>query len=108
LIDDDQPVLAETAIRHYAEPILLIAHEDREKLLAARVDVEYRETTPNYDPERSDTTFKAIAIEKGRLEDGFAAADVIVEGEYRSGHQEQLYIEPNGVIAVPGIGGEGA
>ena len=26
----------------------------------------------------------------------------IVEGEYRTGHQEQLYIEPNGVIAVPG------
>src|SRR5262249_25903850 len=26
-------------------------------------------------------------------------AEVIVEGEYRVGHQEQLYIEPNGVIA---------
>ena len=26
----------------------------------------------------------------------------IVEGEYRIGHQEQLYIEPNGVVAVPG------
>ena len=32
-------------------------------------------------------------------------ADVIVEGEYRTGHQEQLYIEPNGVIAVPENGG---
>jgi CO/xanthine dehydrogenase Mo-binding subunit len=30
---------------------------------------------------------------------------VIVEGEYRMGHQEQLYIEPNGVVAVPGPGG---
>ena len=27
-----------------------------------------------------------------------------VEGEYRTGHQEQLYIETNGVIAVPGDG----
>jgi len=35
-----------------------------------------------------------------------AAAEVIVEGEYRMGHQEQLYIEPNGVVAVPGAGGE--
>ncbi len=25
----------------------------------------------------------------------------MIEGEYRVGHQEQLYIEPNGVIAVP-------
>lgn len=29
----------------------------------------------------------------------FEAADFIVEGEYRTGAQEQLYIEPNGVIA---------
>ncbi len=27
--------------------------------------------------------------------------DVVVEGEYRTGHQEQLYIETNGVIAIP-------
>src|SRR6185295_12681811 len=42
---------------------------------------------------------------KGHLDEGFAAADVVVEGEYRAGHQEQLYIEPNGVIAVPDGGG---
>ncbi len=39
----------------------------------------------------------------GETEDGlaaaFEAADYIVEGEYRTGAQEQLYIEPNGVIA---------
>ncbi|MEP6800739.1 MAG: molybdopterin cofactor-binding domain-containing protein, partial [Acidobacteriota bacterium] len=29
----------------------------------------------------------------------------VVEGEYRTGHQEQLYIECNGVIAVPENGG---
>ena len=31
--------------------------------------------------------------------------DLVVEGEYRVGLQEQLYIEPNGVIAVPENGG---
>jgi CO/xanthine dehydrogenase Mo-binding subunit len=105
LIDDDQPCLAERDIRHVAEPIVLLAHEDREALLAARVDIEYRETTPNYDPEASTVVFKHIAIDKGDLDAGFAAADVVVEGEYRSGHQEQLYIETNGVIAVPGDNG---
>ena len=34
-----------------------------------------------------------------------AAPTVVVEGEYRTGHQEQLYIEPNGVVAVPRDGG---
>ena len=101
LIEDDQPVLAEKVVRHVAEPILLLAHADREKLLAAEVDIQYRETAPNYDPERSNIAFKKIAIEKGNIDEGFAAADVIVEGEYRTGHQEQLYIEPNGVVAVP-------
>src|SRR5476649_834393 len=105
LIEDDQPCLAERSIRHFAEPILLLAHEDREVLLAADVQIDYREAAPVYDPAASPTVFKAIAIEKGRVEDGFALADVIVEGEYRMGHQEQLYIEPNGVVAMPDNGG---
>src|SRR5262249_12879728 len=88
--------------RHVAEPIVLLAHADRDALLAADVDIEYQETTPNYDPEASTVVFKSVAIDKGNLEEGFEAADVIVEGEYRTGHQEQLYIETNGVIAVPG------
>ena len=104
LIEDDQPCLAERAIRHVAEPILLLAHQDRDTLLAADVQIDYRQTTPVYDPAASPTVFKTIAIEKGHVEDGFALADMIVEGEYRTGHQEQLYIEPNGVIAVPGNG----
>src|SRR5262245_26546907 len=37
LIDDDQPCLAEREIRHAAEPILLLAHADRDALLAADV-----------------------------------------------------------------------
>ena len=102
LIEDDQPCLAERDIRHVAEPIMLLAHADRDALLAADVHIEYRETTPNYDPEASSVVFKSVAIDKGNLEQGFAAAAVIVEGEYRTGHQEQLYIETNGVIAVPG------
>jgi len=106
LIDDDQPCLAETEIRHVAEPIALVAHADRDALLEADVRVDCRESTPNYDPEASAITFKKIAIDKGDIDAGFAAADVVVEGEYRCGHQEQLYIETNGVIAVPGPDGE--
>jgi CO/xanthine dehydrogenase Mo-binding subunit len=105
LIDDDQPCLAEHVVRHVAEPIVLLAHEDRDTLMAADVQISYRPALPVYDPATSPITFKTITIEKGRVEDGFAAADAIVEGEYRTGHQEQLYIEPNGVIAVWDNGG---
>jgi CO/xanthine dehydrogenase Mo-binding subunit len=105
LIDEDQPCLAATNVRHIAEPILLIAHGDRTRLLAADVAITYNESAANYDPERSELSFKTITIDKGVLDRGLSAADVIVEGEYRAGHQEQLYIEPNGVVAVPEDGG---
>ena len=107
LIEDDQPCLAERTIRHVAEPILILAHEDRDRLLAAHVRVDYRTSTPNYDPAASALAFKSIAIDKGDLDAGFAAADTIVEGEYRVGAQEQMYVEPNGVIAVPAEAGRG-
>jgi CO/xanthine dehydrogenase Mo-binding subunit len=101
LIEDDQPCLAERVTRHVAEPVLLLAHADRERLLAADVQIDYRASVPIYDAAVSPVTFKAITIDKGDVAAGFAAADLILEGEYRVGHQEQLYIEPNGVIAVP-------
>lgn len=41
------------------------------------------------------------SIVKGDVEKGFAAADQIVEAEYTAGHQEQLYIEPQGLVAIP-------
>jgi CO/xanthine dehydrogenase Mo-binding subunit len=54
----------------------------------------------------SANTFKTYLMRKGdeplsdaEMDAVFAAADFIVEGEYRTGAQEQLYIENNGVIA---------
>lgn len=105
LIQDDQPFLVEREVRHAEEAVLLLAHEDREALRAASVRVEYREETPVLDPEVSKHVFKEIAIEKGDLARGFAEADVVVEGEYRTGRQEHAYVEPQGVIAVPGESG---
>jgi CO/xanthine dehydrogenase Mo-binding subunit len=107
LIDDDQPCLAERTVRHVAEPILILAHSDRQRLGAASVRIDYRPTAPNYDPAASAVSFKSIAIDKGDLDAGFSSADLVVEGEYRVGSQEQLYIEPNGMIAVPADDGRG-
>jgi CO/xanthine dehydrogenase Mo-binding subunit len=50
----------------------------------------------------SPNTFKTFLMQKSSPEEiraAFAAADFIVEEEYRTGAQEQLYIENNGVIA---------
>jgi CO/xanthine dehydrogenase Mo-binding subunit len=101
LIVDDQPCLVEAEVRHMAEPVVLLAHEDRDALLAATVVLEYDAATPLFDPLASPQVLKELLIEKGDLDQGFASADVIVEGVYRTGHQEHVYIETNGVVAVP-------
>ncbi len=47
----------------------------------------------------TDNTFKTFLIAKGEVDSVWSKADYIVEGEYATGAQEQLYIENNGVIA---------
>jgi CO/xanthine dehydrogenase Mo-binding subunit len=105
LIEQDQPFLVEKDIRHQAEPILLLAHEDREVLNAVAVDVQCEKLEPVFDPEQSDAVFKQIDIAKGDVGSAMKGADLVVEGTYRTGLQEHVYIEPNGVIAVPENGG---
>src|SRR5215467_8476374 len=59
LIEDDQPCLAERIVRHVAEPILILAHEDRDRLRAADVTIDYDASAPHYDPATSPGTFKS-------------------------------------------------
>src|SRR5213593_4786525 len=111
LIEDDQPLLAAEEIHHAEEPILLLAHEDPERVEAATraVRIEYEPLEPVLTIEdslarkaplyRDVNVFKNILIERGDVERGLAGSDLVIEGEYRCGHQEQLYIENNGMIA---------
>jgi len=107
LIVDDQPCLVDGVVRHVAEPIALIAHANRDTLTSANVVVDYEKAAPVFDPLASKQVLKELLIEKGNLEKGFTSADVIIEGTYRTGHQEHIYIETNGVIAVPDGGRDG-
>jgi CO/xanthine dehydrogenase Mo-binding subunit len=114
LIEDDQPLLAQFEIRHAEEPILLVAAEEKGLLdeLVGRIHIEYEALDPILSIDAAlgrdqvifgtDNIFKRFVIGRGDPDEGFAQADLIVEGEYRVPHQEQLYIEPQGVIAVPG------
>ncbi|MEP7270189.1 MAG: xanthine dehydrogenase family protein molybdopterin-binding subunit [Acidobacteriota bacterium] len=116
LIENDQPLLAETEIRHYDEPILLLAAEDKELVHRAseHIDIEYDHLPAVLTMEESlaaseiiygsDNVFKRFLIARGDTDRIFAADPVIVTGEYRVPHQEQLYIETQGMIAIPGDG----
>ena len=47
----------------------------------------------------SDNILKSFLLEKGDVDSAWARAAHIVEGEYRTGAQEHLYIENNGIVA---------
>jgi CO/xanthine dehydrogenase Mo-binding subunit len=100
---DDQPVLVEGEIRHQAEPIALIAAPDRETLREAkrRITVRTEPLEPVFDPLLATQEFAHFNLAKGDVDAGFAQAELVIEGEYRVGHQEQLYIENQAMIAVP-------
>ena len=102
-IQDDQPILAHDEIRHHAEPIALVAAPDRALLRAAleHVVVRTEPLVPILDPLQSRHVFAHYELSTGDLAAGFAEASTVIEGEYRVGHQEQLYIENNAMIAVP-------
>jgi CO/xanthine dehydrogenase Mo-binding subunit len=111
LILDDQPCIADGVVNHPEEPILLLAHPDRHLLRKAvgAVSIEYDEMPALFEMEESerqaeiiwgaDNTFKSYLIEKGDVNSVWAKAAHIIDGEYFTGAQEQLYIENNGVIA---------
>ena len=123
LIVDDQPVLAEGRVNHAYEPVVLLGCANRSKLARARgaVTLDIEPLPAILDIESSlarraviggtDNIQKRFLITKGRAADGaadasdaaiaaaIAACDVVVTGRYATHHQEQLYIEPQGVIA---------
>jgi CO/xanthine dehydrogenase Mo-binding subunit len=109
LIRDDQPVLARLGgeVRHREEPILLLAAESRELLerAAQHIRIEYLPKPPIFDLAAATEVYSTIEITKGDLSAGAQAADLVVERTFRVGLQEQLYIEPQGAIAIPGPDG---
>jgi CO/xanthine dehydrogenase Mo-binding subunit len=112
LILNDQPFLADGFVNHPEEPILLLAHKDKYLVEEARrnVSIEIEELPAIFSLEDSlakkeivwgeDNVFKKYLVDKGNVDDAWASADLIIEGEYETGAQEQLYIENNGAIAV--------
>jgi len=111
LINDDQPCLAGEVVNHAEEPVLLLAHPDKYLLEEARraVQIDIDPLPAVFTIEESlarkeiiwgsDNVFKSFLMEKGNVDQVWASSDLIVEGQYQTGAQEQLYIEPQGMIA---------
>ena len=111
LLIDDQPCLAAEFVNHPEEPVVLLAHPDKylleEARRAVRIEIEPLPTVFSMDDSLArkhviwgtDNIFKSYQVNKGHVEAALREADLIVEGTYETGAQEQLYIEPQGMIA---------
>ncbi len=112
LISDDQPYLAAEMVNHPEEPVVLLAHPNKYLVEKARnaVKLDIEPLPAIFTMEAAlareqviwgvDNVFKTFLVEKGAVDSVWAGAAHIVEGEYRTGAQEQLYIETNGMIAT--------
>lgn len=113
MIEGDQPVLVDRIFRHAGEPVLLVAHADPDALPRALAAIVLEEEADPAAPVLSiedalcdqsrrivpGNVYRDYVMERGVLADGEMAAHCVFEQEFRTGAQEHLYIEPQGMIA---------
>ncbi len=108
LEEPDQPVLAGDEVRYWGEPVAVVAAEDEDtaRRAAAAVKVEYEVLVPLTDPVEADTrdeVFRRMRIRRG---DQQARGEVVVEGYYEVGMQDQAPLGTEAGLAIPdGEGG---
>ena len=124
----DQPVLAIDRVRYFGEPVALVAaeHPEQARRAAERIVVDYEPLVPISDPERATESEPLHPDHQAHVHDHYlrdprpnvvramrivhgdpeAAGDVVVEGTYEIGSQDQAFLGPESGLAVPdGRGG---
>ncbi|MEW5718485.1 MAG: xanthine dehydrogenase family protein molybdopterin-binding subunit [Chloroflexota bacterium] len=110
----DAPVLNGDEVRWVGEKIALVVAETEKQAEHARdlIEVDYEDLPPMIDPREAmkpgapqvhpayaNNVISHIPIHKGDVAHGFAQADVIIEGEYRTPYQEHAYLQPEAGVA---------
>jgi CO/xanthine dehydrogenase Mo-binding subunit len=124
----DQPVLAIDRVRYFGEPVALVAaeHPEQARRAAELIVVDYEPLVPISDPERAteseplhpdpemhplghylrDPRPNVVRTMRVVHGDPDARADVVVEGTYDIGTQDQAFLGPESGLAIPdGEGG---
>jgi xanthine dehydrogenase D subunit len=105
----DQPVFASEVVRYHGEPVAAVAadHPEAARAAALAIVVEYEPLDPLVDPEAAisappihpdGNVFRHLVIRHG---DTGATGDVVVEGTYEVGMQDQAFLGPESGLAVP-------
>ena len=113
IVRDDYPILAEGTVNYATQAVALVAAPDKATLAEAisNISLDIEPMPPVLTIEESlakkaiiwgeDNIVDAYRVDGGDAAKGFAEADLIVEGTYSTGLQEQIYLETQGMAAIP-------
>ncbi len=112
-LEFDMPFLVEKTVKYLGEPILLIANKNKDMLKIAHkhIFIEYEELPAVYNIRESENSeakiykenniIKEIHINKGNIEVAKKNSTKVIKLSTKTGFQEHLYLEPQGLIAIP-------
>ena len=97
IIFEDMPVFAVDEVNYYLEPIALVIGEDKQVVLdlLSKIEIEYDVLEPTFEYTNSVINY---SFEKGNPVKMKENTDQVISYTYNTPYQEQLYIEPQGMI----------
>lgn len=100
IIENDMPLFADKEVNYIGEPILLVVGPKLEEVINIlhEIKVEYENDIPVFDMRNSKVIFAEYKYERGNVEKVFKNSTRIIEEEFYTGHQEQAYLETQGVV----------
>jgi len=98
----DHPIFAEDEVNYIEQPILLVVGPEREKIyeIISQIKIEYKDESAIFSIEEAEekkAVFTEYGYSKGEPEAALKNAAKIIEDEYRTGLQEHVYLEPQGI-----------
>lgn len=115
----DQPLLADSRVKFYGEPLAVVVAENpnaAEEALA-HVEVKYKQLPAILDPleamnskalvheDRGSNIVTKQIVRKGNVDEGFSKSKVVVENTYKTQYQDHAYLETEGALAIPASDG---
>lgn len=102
IVENDTPVFAEDRVEYVSDPILMVVGEDLKIIngIINNIAIDYEEEPAIFDMRESQTAFFNYNYTKGDPKKAFEEADRIIEETFFTGHQEQAYLEPQGMIGI--------
>ncbi len=103
IVLDDTPVFVEDTVEYIGDAILMVVGPELREVerILNEIVVVYEDLIPIIDMRKSDTVFFNYNYEKGNIKKALEEADFVFEETFRTGYQEQAYLETQGIIAYP-------